>query len=88
MARWNTASCGRVVRGTRRELGVAQRQSAALTLEGLTRVLAAIPDDMRGLRDRALLLVGWAGALRRSELVALEISDLRFEEEGLILWIR
>ncbi len=77
-----------VVRGTRRELGVAQRQSTALTLDGLTRVLAAIPDDIRGLRDRALLLVGWAGALRRSELVALEFSDLRFEEEGLVIRIR
>ncbi len=77
-----------VVRGTRRELGVAQRQSTALSLEGLTRVLAEIPPDVRGLRDRALLLVGWAGALRRSELVALEFADLRFEEEGLVIRIR
>jgi integrase len=77
-----------VVRGTRRELGVAQRQSTALTLDGLRRVLAATPDDMRGLRDRALLLIGWAGALRRSELVALEFSDIRFEEEGLVIRIR
>ncbi len=77
-----------VVRGTRRALGVAQRQSTALSLDGLTRVLGAIPDDMRGLRDRALLLVGWAGALRRSEIVALDFSDLRFEEEGLVIKIR
>ena len=43
---------------------------------------AAIPADLRGLRDRALLLVGWAAALRRSELVALEVADLGFEPEG------
>ncbi len=77
-----------VVRGTRRALGVAQRHSTALSLDGLTRVLAAIPDDIRGLRDRALLLVAWAGALRRSELVALEFSDIKFEAEGLVLRIR
>jgi site-specific recombinase XerC len=51
-----------VVRGTRRELSVSQRQSTTLTLDGLTRVLAAIPGDTRGLRDRALLIVGWAAA--------------------------
>ena len=34
------------------------------------------------MRDRALLLIGWAGALRRSELVALQVGDLSFEPEG------
>jgi integrase len=77
-----------VVRGTRRALGVAQRQSTALTLDGLTRALELIPNNPRGLRDRALLLVGWAAALRRSELVAINVEDLRFEEEGLIIHIR
>jgi len=67
---------------------VAQRQSTALTLEGLTGLLGVIPPDMRGLRDRALLLVGWAAAARRSELVGLESSDMRFEEDGLVIRIR
>jgi len=48
----------------------------------------AIPGDLRGLRDRALLLVGWTAALRRSELVALEVGDLGFEPEGVVLTIR
>jgi integrase len=78
-----------VVRGTRRALGVAQRQSTALTLNDLTRVLATISKDPRGLRDRALLLVGFAAALRRSELVAIDFGDLRFEEgEGVIIRVR
>jgi len=48
-------------------------------------VLAQIPGDVRGLRDRALLLIGWAAAVRSSELAALIVSDLRFEPEGLII---
>ena len=38
------------------------------------RLLAPIPDDLPGLRDRALLLVGFAGALRRSELAAIRAA--------------
>jgi integrase len=78
-----------VVRGTRRTLGVAQRQSTALSLDGLTRLLAPIGKDPRGLRDRALLLVGFAAALRRSELVAIDFSDLTFEQGmGVIIRVR
>jgi integrase len=47
-----------------------------------------IPTDLRGLRDRALLLIGWTAALRRGELVALEVADLSFEPEGVVLTIR
>lgn len=39
-------------------------------------------------RDRALLLVGFAGAFRRSELVALTVADVRFAHEGLIVTLR
>jgi len=44
--------------------------------------------DRKGLRDRALLLLGFAGAFRRSELVALDISDLQFCDAGLRVTIR
>jgi integrase len=77
-----------VVRGTRRQLGVAQPQKTALEIDALRTVVLAIPDDLRGMRDRALLLVCWAAALRRSELVALEVGDLDFEPEGVVLTIR
>jgi integrase len=78
-----------VVRGTRRQLGVAQPQKTALELEALRLVVLAIRGDLRGLRDRALLLIlGWTAALRRSELVALEVADLSFEPEGVVLTIR
>jgi len=46
--------------------------------------MAALADaDMKGLRDRAILLLGFAGAFRRSELVALDVTDLEFCDGGL-----
>ena len=51
-------------------------------------MLAALPDDLRGLRDRALPLIGFAGGLRRSELVGLDIGDVVEEPEGLRVTIR
>ena len=46
------------------------------------------PPTLVGLRDRALILLGFAGALRRSELVALDVSDLVRTEKGLLVTIR
>jgi integrase len=77
-----------VVSGLRRQLGVAQQQKTALEIDSLRMALARIPGDVRGLRDRALLLIGWAAALRRSEVAALAMSDLQFEPDGLIIALR
>jgi site-specific recombinase XerD len=77
-----------VVRGVRRQLGIAQKQKTALALDPLRAIIAQIPADPRGLRDRALLLVGWAAALRRSEIAALIVDDLRVEPEGLVIRLR
>jgi integrase len=76
------------VRGLRRQNGIEQRQKTALELDALRSVIAGISDDPRGVRDRALMLIGWSGALRRSELAGIHVEDLRFESEGLILRIR
>ena len=51
----------------------------------LRQLLAPIPDDLRGLRDRALLLVGFAGALRRSELAAIRLEHLEKTDRGIRL---
>jgi len=51
-------------------------------------MLQDMPSDLRGLRDRGLLLLGFAGALRRSELVALDVSDLEETTEGMLVRIR
>jgi integrase len=48
----------------------------------------AAPAGLKGLRDRALLLLGFAGAFRRSELVALDVADLEETEDGYRITIR
>ena len=73
--------------GIRRLLGTAQRGKEPLTVPLLRKMLPSTGDDSRTLRDRALLLVGFAGAFRRSELVALRYEDLKFTEEGLVVTV-
>ncbi len=77
-----------VMRGIRRTLGVAVRAKAPATAEIVARMIRKIPDDLAGRRDRAMILLGFAAALRRSELVALDVSDLEMNADGLILHIR
>lgn len=75
--------------GIRRTLGTAPRQKTALVTADLRRLLAATPADTpAGLRDRALLLMGFAGGFRRSELVALDVEDVVEAEDGLRVTIR
>jgi integrase len=74
--------------GVRRMKGIAPKRKAPLLLEALRAVLAALPSSLRGVRDRALLLLGWTMGARRSEVVALDVSDLRFTAEGLEVTIR
>jgi integrase len=76
------------MRGVRREHGTAQRQAAPLLREDLFVVLGAMGDRLKDLRDKALLLAGFAGGLRRSELVAINFIDLARVREGVVLTIR
>ena len=77
-----------VMDGLRRTKTVRQRQVAALTTPLLKRALGSEPETLADQRNRALTLVGMAGALRRSEIVALEVSDLTFSVEGVRIVIR
>jgi integrase len=77
-----------VLAGIRRTIGSSVTRKSPATAETMSAIIAAIPTDVRGLRDKALLLVGFAGALRRSELVALDVSDLEEGTEGVIVRIR
>lgn len=69
-----------VMSGIRRRHGTApERRAAPLDLGPLEQVLAELDTStLAGLRDRALLLLGFAAALRRSELVALDVEHLEF----------
>lgn len=83
--------------GIRRSVGRG-RGSAPLLLEDLRRVVGAIDTDLdalddtdparlRLLRDRALILVGWSAALRRSELAALRATDIRQRGADLVVHV-
>lgn len=74
-----------VLRGIRRTLGVAPNRKTPAVAETLAAMLAQIPDTLVGLRDRALLLIGFAGALRRSELVGIDVADIARCTDGIVL---
>ncbi len=74
--------------GIRRSVGTAPHQARPILVEDLKAMLAALPDDLRGLRDRALLLIGFAAGMRRSELVGLDVVDVVEEKEGLRITVR
>jgi site-specific recombinase XerD len=74
--------------GIRRVHGVAPRQVRPVVTEDLRRMVDTCGQDPAGTRDRALLLVGFAAALRRSELVALDATDVEETKDGLILTVR
>lgn len=75
------------LQGIRRVNGSAQRQ----VLPAMKHDIQAMVKGMRGIkgmRDKALLLTGFAGAFRRSELVALKVTDIQFLEEGAIIRVQ
>jgi integrase len=80
----------KVMTGIRRTLGVApRRQRTPLSPDELRRLLASVdPQTLAGNRDRALLLVGYYFAGRRSELVALDVEDLIEVADGLRITVR
>lgn len=79
----------RTHRGDRAEQGTHKKQAPAITLGPLRLMVAACDTaTAAGLRDRVIVVLGFAGMLRRSELAALNIGDIRFTEDGLVLSIR
>ncbi len=75
-------------KGLKRAHGVAQAAKAPILTRDLRVMLRQLPHGLPGFRDRALLLVGFAGAFRRSELVALRREDCAFTDEGLVVTLR
>jgi site-specific recombinase XerD len=75
------------LRGILATHGKPARPAAALTSAEVKRLLQACGADLAGRRDTALFLTGFAGALRRSELVAIDAEQLRFTHEGMTLAI-
>lgn len=75
--------------GIARTHGAAQRKAEPARWPTLVAMVAAnAGDGLKASRDRAILLVGFAGAFRRSELVGLNVADLKFALEGVRVTIR
>jgi integrase len=80
----------RTMQGIRRTFGVAQRRVRALVKDDLLELLVMVNKQkpLKAARDKAILLIGFAGAFRRSELVALTIADITPHAHGVDLRIR
>ena len=86
-----------VLAGIRRKHARPPAQKEAILPEDLRDMLATLPHDLRGLRDRAILLIGFAGGLRRSEIVSLDHGKddtpdsggwVEILEDGVLLTLR
>ena len=74
--------------GIRRQIGVAPKRKAPATAERIGVMASHCPDTLKGKRDKALLLFGFASAMRRSELVALAVDDIDDTTRGLLVTLR
>ncbi|MRG86708.1 site-specific integrase [Salinibacillus xinjiangensis] len=81
-----TALVKGVWEGIQRRIGIKEEGKEALWLHELRRVIEVLPQNkLIGVRNRAILVIGWSAALRRSELVSLNIEDISKTRDGLIL---
>jgi site-specific recombinase XerD len=78
----------RALMGIRKANGVKQDKKAAITVDMLRLMVLSLDESMAGMRDRAILLLGFAGGFRRSELVALDCEDLEDHPEGYLVTIK
>jgi site-specific recombinase XerD len=76
------------LKGIRRTNGTAQVGKLPLFTAHVRAMLQTLPDNLQGIRDRALLLMGFAGGFRRSELAALAVEDIAVEKDGLVIKLR
>jgi site-specific recombinase XerD len=79
---------GDTLRGIKRTLGTAQHKKEALLAKDIRRLVASSPKNLSGTRDKALFLMSFAGAFRRSESSSLTVEDLKFCREGVVCTLR
>lgn len=73
------------LKGIRRIKTSKQKQAPDFDLDELRIAVGSQPDSAAGIRNRAILLLGYSGAFRRSELVELNIEDLQIDHAGLVI---
>ena len=76
------------LRGVKRNHGHPQHRAKPLIKEDLFSVLTVMGGSLKDVRDRALLLVVFAGGFRRSELVSINVSDIETVRQGIIIQLR
>jgi len=79
---------GETLKGIRRVIGTAQIGKSPLLTKDIRRIVRACPRTLAGLRDKALVLTGFTGAFRRSELARIQVSDLTFNKNGVVIDLR
>ena len=84
----HNAVVANTMKGIRRTMGTAPVQKAPALTDDIRAMVDATDAGMIGTRDRALILLGFAGAFRRSELVALDLEDCAFGKDGLTVMLR
>ncbi len=84
----NAEGIKELMRGIKRTIGAAPNRKSPTTDRIIAEMLEHLPSGIRGKRDRALLLIGFFGAMRRSELVGLDVEDIERDEEGIRIQIR
>ena len=86
-----------VLAGIKRKHGKPPEQKEAVLAEDILEMIAGLTFGLREMRDRAIILLGYAGGLRRSEIVGLDVGDdetedsggwIEFMDGGLVLWIK
>jgi integrase len=75
-------------RGIRRTFGRPQRRVAALTIDQLANIIGSLGRSSKDIRDAAILLIGFAGAFRRSELITIDCQDVHIHETGIAILVR
>jgi site-specific recombinase XerD len=77
-----------VMAGIRRTKGTAADAKTPVMIDELKRMIARLPEGLLGIRDRALLLIGFTGGFRRSELIGLDFDAVAITRDGLVVTIR
>jgi site-specific recombinase XerD len=84
----HSAMVRNTLKGIRRTTGTAVTQKTATLTDDVRAMLEATDAGMIGIRDRAIILLGFASAFRRSELVRLDLEDCTFTKDGLTVTLR
>lgn len=77
-----------LLRGMTRRIGTPPKPVDALLSGDIRRMAATLPYTFTGIRDKALILIGFAGAFRRSEIVGLNVDDISHRDEGIVVLLR